>query len=406
MTVLYAKTAPLGTEIAPKAWQRDVDPIFIWEAPALGIDVAGYSYALDATPDNTIDTTGTSWNVADDPIKKVTDGIHTFSVKALNTAGQSGNVISFEIWIDTAPPTINTYTPPPGLLLNTLMPLITAQVTEPHSGIDPSGMLLEINGSSVSAGFDQTTGTVSASGSGSVREGSNRVELRLTDRAGNSQTPLVWSFTADVTPPAGTILINSGASMTTSVYVTLNLTASDAISGIARMLLSSDPLIGYVEESYASVRELWRLNPVRGTQKVYVKFVDGAGNTSEPASDDIDLGLLAPDTLILSGPAGLTPQRRATFTFSCPEGGCVFSYAFDNNAWSEWSDQTTAAAPSELVFGNHYFKVKAAKEVNGIPGIQPDEEDPTPAERTWIVGVETPGLFIPRGAPIKLWRVE
>ncbi|MBI3087726.1 MAG: hypothetical protein HYY91_02395, partial [Candidatus Omnitrophica bacterium] len=76
------------------------------------------------------------------------------------------------------------------------------------------------------------------------------------------------------------------------------------------------------------------------------------------------------------------------------------------NAWSEWSDQTTAAAPAELVFGNHYFKVKAAKEVNGIPGIQPDEEDPTPAERTWIVGVETPGLFLPRGAPIKLWRVE
>jgi len=405
VTVLYAKTAPLGTEIAPKSWQTDADPIFVWQAPAAGLDIAGYSYALDATPDDTVDTTGTSWNVAQDPITRLTDGVHTFSVKAVNTAGTSGKVISLELWVDTTAPVINTYAPQPGLLLNTLAPLITAQVTEPHSGVDPVQTVLTVNGSSASVTVDPVTGQLSASGSGRVREGSNRVELRVRDRVGNTQTPLIWSFTADVTAPAGSVVINGGATITTNVYVTLTLSAADATSGVTRMLVSNDPLVGYVDEPYASVRELWRLNAVRGMQKVYVKFADGAGNTSQPVSDEIDLGLLAPETLILSGPAGLTPERIGKFTFSCPEGGCVFSYAFDDDAWSEWSTETSATQ-GNLPFGNHYFAVKAAKEVNGISGIQPDEEDPTPAERTWIVGVETPPLFIPRGAPIKLWRVE
>ena len=189
------------------------------------------------------------------------------------------------------------------------------------------------------------------------------------------------------------------------MFVTLNLDASDATSGVTRMLISNDQLTGYVEEPYAPVRELWRLNAVRGQQKVYVKFVDSVGNISEPVSDEIALTLLAPETLIVSGPAGITPKQTAKFAFECPEDGCVFSYAFDNEEWSPWSGDSTATR-DDFVFGNHYFKVKAAKETNGTDGIQSDEEDPTPAERTWIVGAEPTEILVPRGGPIKLWRLE
>ncbi len=404
LTVLSAKTAPLGLAIPSASWQRDADPIFIWDAPAGGLDLAGYSYALDAQPDDTVDTTDTSWDVAQDPIKRLADGQHTFWVKALNTAGNSGKAASFEPWVDTTPPTITSYGPTPGGLLNTLSPTISATLVEPHSGVDVDGLVLSVNGSRASVSFDEATGIATARGAGLLREGTNRMELRVTDRLGNAQTPVIWSVTADVTPPTGSVALNAGASMTTSVYATLNLAASDTTSGVSRMLISNDPIIGYVEEPFAATRELWRLNAVRGAQKVYVKFADVAGNVSEPVFDEIELGLLAPDTVILSGPAGATPERAAQFTFSCPEGDCVFSYAFDHQEWSPWS---TAASVNQagLPFGNHYFKVKAAREANGIPGIQPDEEDPTPAERTWIVGVQLPTL-VPRGSPIKLWRLE
>lgn len=404
LTTLIAKTDPFGVQIPAQTWQKDTTPVFIWEPPAEGLEIAGYSYALDATPDDTVDTAGTSWDVAQDAIGKLTDGAHSFSVKALNSAGNSGKAVSFEIWIDTTAPTLGVHSPSPGMLLNSLSPSMSIQVAEPHSGVEPSQVEFSINGSraSVNVGAD---GTIAASGAGLVREGSNRVEVQVPDRLGNVLPPLIWSFSVDVTPPSGTVLINAGAATTTSIHVTLNLTAADTVSGVTRMYLSNELLTGYVEEPYAALRELWRLNAVRGPQKVYVKLVDGVGNVSDPITDEIELGLLSPETQIVSGPAGVTPQPSATFVFNCPEESCVFSYAFDHDEWSPWEPMTSAQLTS-LSIGNHYFKVKAAKEINGVDGIQPDEEDPTPAERTWIVGAELPSVLIPRGAPIKLWRLE
>ena len=278
---LYAKTSSFGAEIEQQSWQKDVDPIFIWQPPQNSANIAGYSYSVDVPLDDTIDTAGTSWDVAQDPVKQLSDGQHTFSVKALNSAGNAGAPLTFDIWIDTLPPVINSSGPTPGLMLNTLSPEITASVSEPHSGLDADGIVLTVNGSRVSTTYDAATGTITSAGSRILREGSNSIELRLTDKAGNAQTPLIWSVLADVTPPQGAVAINGGASTTTSVYVTLNFEATDAMSGPARIMISNDPVVGFVEETYKTVRELWRLNAVRGTQMVYVKFVDAVGNMSD-----------------------------------------------------------------------------------------------------------------------------
>jgi hypothetical protein len=404
LTVLYAKTDSLGLRIDPQTWQRDNDPIFIWEPPPTGPDIAGYSYAVDEAPDDTIDTAGTSLDVATSALKTLQDGKHTFSVKALNSAGNSGNPISLELWIDTLPPTLINYTPAPGALLNTLAPSVAATASDASSGISQDSAAVLVNGQSAAVSVDPASGALSATGSG-WKEGTNNIELRIADAVGNAMTPIVWSVVVDTLPPTGTILINADAAMTMSPFVTLGLSASDATSGVARMLLSNEELTGYVEEPYVALRELWKLTPVRGIRGVYVKFVDAAGNVSPPMSDTIDLALLAPETVLTSGPAGFTPSRDATFSFMCPEGECVFSFAFDNEEWSEWSP-AMSVSQTGLVYGNHYFRVKAAKDVNGTEGIQPDEEDSSPAERTWIVGVEAPLFSVPKGPPIKVWRLE
>lgn len=411
LSVLYAKIAPLGERITPAAWQTDNDPIFIWEPPPTGPEVAGYSYALDKEPDEQIDTTSTSLDLATQPLGTLADGKHTFAVKAVNSAGTTGKAITFEIWADTTPPQITTYSPTPGTLLNTVAPTVTATLLDASSGVNIAVTKLFVNGSETSFTFNEATGVVTSTG-GAWKEGTNTLRLSdatgrngIEDLVGNALAPLIWNVTVDTKPPTGTLAINGGSAMTTSVYVTLSMSASDATSGVARMLISNDELGGYVEEPYAALRELWKLNPIRGTRTVYVKLIDTAGNISAPVAASIELGLLAPDTVITGGPAGTTPTRSATFTFMCPESDCVFSFAFDNDEWSDWS-ATATAARADLVFGNHYFRVKAAKEANGIAGIQPDEEDPAPAERTWVVGVE-PSLFIvPKGPPIKLWRLE
>lgn len=405
ITVLLAKTDAFGTEISALAWQKDRDPYYLWQPPAGGVDVAGYSYAIDGTPDDTIDTASTALDIATSSITQLSDGKHPFSVLAVNTAGNTGKPISLELWIDTTPPQITSYAPSPGSLLSGATATVTATVTDVSSGVEKSGIEVLVNSQTTSIQFDEPTGALSTTGQGAWKEGTNSLTLRVADRVGNAAAPLVWSAALDATPPSGSVVINAGAAMTTSAYVTLTLTASDAVSGLDSVLISNQALTGYVEEPFVGRRELWKLNLMRGAQTVYVKFKDKAGNISAPVSDEIELGLLAPDTILASGPAGYTQERSAAFTFLCPEGDCVFSYAVDGDEWSEWDAATTVERP-DLMFGNHYFRVKAAKEVNGIDGIQPDEEDPSPAERTWIVGVE-PSLFtVPKGPAIKLWRVD
>jgi hypothetical protein len=405
ISVLYAKAGPMGAEIEPERWQTHPRPVFVWEAPSAGLDLVGYSYAFNGAPDDTVDTTGTSLDTANEPGGKLADGKQQFSVKALNTAGQSGAAASIDVWIDTTAPQAAVSSPPAGGLTNVAAPVITASASDAHSGVTASTVTVLVNGSNASVQFDSATGTITSSGAAGWREGPNSIELRVKDAVGNAQAPLIQSVTVDTSPPEGTIEINGGASVTTSIHVVLGLTAADALAGVDKLLLSNHELTGYVEEPFVPLRELWKLNPVRGVQKVYVQFVDKAGNRSEPVWDEIDLALLAPETVITSGPAGFTPSRGASFAFLCPEGGCVFSYAFDTDEWSDWESDGTASK-SELVFGNHYFRVKAAKETNGIPGIQLDEEDPSPAERAWVVGVEPLGFNVPKGPPIKVWRLE
>ena len=398
-----AKASAFGADIPPQTWQPDADPLFIWRAPSAGLGVAGYSWAVDAEPDTTVDTAGTALDFSTTTMARLSDGTHTFSVRAVDSAGTAGAPASIDLWVDTQPPALLAHEPSGEVLTNTA-PAITATLRDDQSGVDKSAVEVFINQGKAPATFDPATGMVTATG-GAWREGVNTLELRAADAVGNALTPLVWSVTLDTQPPVGTVVINGGAGATTSMYVTLSLTVQDATSGVARMRISNQRTTGYVEEPFSARRAQWALTPVRGQQAVYVKFVDRAGNESPAASDDITLSLLSPETLITNGPAGLTPLSSAAFSFLCPEGACVFAYAFDNGEWSDWAPATTATSAA-LPPGNHYFRVKAAKEANGVEGIQLDEEDPTPAERTWIIG-PPPTLFgVPKGPPIKLWRLE
>lgn len=404
--VLYAKTdaSAFGQTIAAATWQADRDPVFLWEPPPAGPDVAGYSYALDSTPDATVETINTSLDVTTLSPAFLSDGPHTFAVAAVNSAGNAGAPLTFEIWVDTTAPTITGYTPATGALLNTLSPAFRIDVADAASGVSAETVSLKINSQTVSVQADPATGALTLSGASPWHEGVNSLSLTVADAVGNEAAPIVWSLTIDVTPPTGSLVINGGAEETAGAYVTLTLAAEDALTGVTRMQLSNEAAAGFVEEPFAALRELWLLTPVRGTRQVYARFIDLAGNSSETVSDEIFLDLQAPETIITEGPSGLTPQTAASFTFTCSDPPCVYAFAFDGAAWSAWAEATTATLAS-LAAGNHYFRVKAAKDTNGNSGIQADEEDPAPAQRTWVVGSDTI-LTVPKGPPVKLWRVE
>lgn len=95
----------------------------------------------------------------------------------------------------------------------------------------------------------------------------------------------------DTTPPTGSIKINNGAQYTSTVSVTLNLSASDAVSGMgtgSQMQFSNNRVNWSAPEAYA-VTKTWQLASGRGQRTVYVKFKDVAGNWSGVYSDSIIL---------------------------------------------------------------------------------------------------------------------
>jgi hypothetical protein len=95
---------------------------------------------------------------------------------------------------------------------------------------------------------------------------------------GNANTThaLLQDIKLDKTPPTGNITTNP---TTNNASVTLTISASDAVSGLAQMCFSNDATTWSTWEPYATVKT-WNLTAGDGQKTVTVKFLDNAGLTS------------------------------------------------------------------------------------------------------------------------------
>jgi len=402
--IIWAKVSPVGEDIPESLWQDCGSPYMYWDYPVTGVDIAGYSYAWGSMPDDQIDTIDVSYQTPDDLLS---DGTRVFNLTAQNTAGVWSDMASFEIWIDRAAPVVGSYSPSDGTIISTDTPTISIGVSDAQSGVNPDGINLKVNKSTGQAGYDEGTQNVVYIPSIPLSEGDNVISLEVSDIVGNTTSLLVWSFMVDTRGPAGSIIINNQDALTNSIYVNLSLTASDSTSGIENMSISNDGVFdteGW--ETFSTHRDDWALPAITGTRKVYVKFKDKAGNESEIFSDTIELIIIAPDTIITSGPSLLTTSTDALFTFKATTSGCVFRWKFDDEEWSEWSSNTSVTKEA-MANGNHYFKVQAAKDVNNNGKIDADEIDPVPEERTWTIGdKDTVKPEMPKKKPFRFWKEE
>jgi hypothetical protein len=137
-------------------------------------------------------------------------------------------------------------------------------------------------------------------------DGNKTVYVQWRDAAGNWSTPIGDSIFLDNTAPTGTVQINSGDTTTTSLNVTLNLTADDGTgSGVEQVLISNTgSFVGVTPVAYAATLP-WTLTPGNGSKTVSVKFIDGAGNTSVAAATD-DITVASADPFPPSTPGLMT----------------------------------------------------------------------------------------------------
>lgn len=146
---------------------------------------------------------------------------------------------------------------------------------------------------------------------------------------------LRYATNADITPPIGSISINSGAAYTNSTSATLTLSCTDADTGCSQMQFSNDNTNWSIAEAYATSKS-WTLDSGDGTKAVYVRFKDTAGNWSGAFSASIAL-----DTTIPVVSAGTNKTTNASFTQTAT--------ATDTNSMTySWTKQS---GPGTITFG-------------------------------------------------------
>jgi len=195
-------------------------------------------------------------------------GWYNATVVAIDAAGNIGmDTVWFRVTADTSPPSIEIVQPEEGDLFNASTVKVEWTASD-NVGIDH--FEVRVDGEAwISVGAD-TSYTLT-----DLADGSHTVEVRVYDSSGNTDDDAV-SFTVDTTPPTLTIQQPANNSVTNVTEITVQWTASDAVSGIAKYHIRLDngswTVVSSTSYTFSDLSY--------GKHTVCVKAVDRAGNAA------------------------------------------------------------------------------------------------------------------------------
>jgi formylglycine-generating enzyme required for sulfatase activity len=171
---------------------------------------------------------------------------------------------------------------------------------------------------------------------------------------------------ADITPPTGTIVINSNRSATNTRDVTLALTWSDGAggSGVSRMRFSNDGATWSAWEGLAAAHPYTLPPGADGHRTVRVQYLDKSNNRSSVFSDYILLDTTPPTGgMVINGGAATTISLTVSLGLSWSDGmgSGVTRMRFSDNGstWSAWESlKTTRAHTLPAGLCNHTVRVQ------------------------------------------------
>jgi len=176
-------------------------------------------------------------------------------------------------------------------------------------------------------------------------DGSKTVYAQYKDNAEHVSLAGIDTITLDIAAPAGSVVIDGGATLAASTSVHLTLNATDATSGVAQMRFSNDGSSWSEWENYA-ISKAWTLSPGDGSKMVYMQYKDNAGNISDAATDTITLDTVAPaGSILIDGGATYAASTSVNLTLSAADatsGVAQMRFSNDNINWSDWVSYATS----------------------------------------------------------------
>ncbi len=281
----------------------------------------------------------------------LSNGSHTFSVRAIDTAGNTGNVISKNWTVDVSSTRATIDTSP-----DALTRLTTVQFSF-SSGPDAGAVGYEcaIDSFAYTACSSPKTYT-------SLSNGSHVFHTRPIDGDGNPGIPVSFSFTIDTAAP--TVTIGSAPpSLTGTTTASIVFNGTDTGGGnVARFECSID------NGAYTACSSPHAYSGiVQGPHTIDVRAIDSAGNIGTATSVSWTVDLTGPTSTLTSIPSALTSSTSASFTFTANDtgGGSVSSIecSADNATFAACN---SPIALSSLTAGAHTFRVRAIDTAGNI----------------------------------------
>jgi hypothetical protein len=269
-------------------------------------------------------------------------GPHTIGVRFSDSAGKLSATISASITLDTTPPT-GTLSINGGAALTGSALVNLAMTASDLNGV--SSMQFSNDGINF---FTPVPMAASATLNLLPGDGLRTMLVRYIDAAGNVSAPVSSSITVSTAPPTGSIQI-AGAPLTKNSTLTLNLSATSALSTVTQMQLSKDGGATYSAlESYVPTRVL--LPMPDGLQTIAVRFKDALGNLSQPYTASITIDSTGPTgSIVINGGASVTNAAPPTVTLTAADPAGVSQMQFSKDGGATWSPLEPFVSPKLLL---------------------------------------------------------
>ncbi len=264
----------------------------------------------------------------------LSQGAHSFQVKARDAAGNDSAVTTYGWTIDSIPPAAPTIGSHPADPTNSTSASFT------FSGESGASFLCELDG----GGFSACTIPKGYSG---LAEGAHSFQVKGVDAVGNESSPSSFNWTIDTTAPAAPTIGSHPPDPSTSTSASFTFSGESGATFFCELdgggfSACTSP------KAYSGLGE--------GAHSFSVKATDAAGNESAVTTYAWTIDTTPPATpSIDSHPADPTNSTNADFTFS-GESGLSFLCQLDGGGFSAC---TSPKSYSGLGEGPHTFQVKA-----------------------------------------------
>jgi len=328
------------------------------------------------------------------------EGSHTFSVRAIDAAGNVEAEPSTYTWVvDTVPPPDTTIS---------LAPPLNTQSTSATFEFSAVGnvtyeCMLNAPGTSNDKSFAKCN---SPKGYDNLQEGSHTFFVRAVDSANNKGNPARYDWNIDTTPPRVSVLNPANGDLVSTRLPIIIGTVNDPFSTV--QVFIDNALVG---QARADKDGLWSLSTTmalnNGPHTVYAKATNPVGIVGAPSgSNSFTVDTEPPDTVIISLPPKVSNSRLAAFEFGSPSGATEFECRLD--AAPAFTSCGPTPVFTKLSDGEHTLQVRARDSAGNV--------DPIPEIYQWTVVIRPPlfpevlepvdAAIVDTGTPVISGRAE